>query len=703
MVRLNPFRRSEAKALKEMQHAPGNWSYRYLPRTSYDYAGNVDGRTNSAVQAVTSWIIRNFPEPPLGVWKPDQRGDLQEIVAHPMVQLIENPNPYFAGLLMQQATLSDWLFDGNAYQIKARSAAGRPAELWWVPQSLIQPKWPDGDPSVFISHYEYTPNGRPVNLAPEDVIHFRYGLDPSNPRKGLSPLRSILREVFSDDEASNFSAALLRNFGVPGLVLIPKGGDDATEITPDDADALSLKMDQDLGGDNRGRTRVLRDAFDLHTVGFNPQELDLKALHRLPEERISGIFGVAAIVAGLGAGLDRSTFANFAEAREAATEQNLVPTWRLFAAEYARQLLPDYGDAASLTVRYDTSKVRALQEDENAKSDRLVKQFQGGVTKRSEVRAALGLDTDQEDEVFALPVSVMLIGPGSPAFDSIPAEEEVQEEGAPARLERFRAASKASRRHQAIMTAFGRDRAKVSADFARDLGAAFEELGQDAARAYSSAKAMVPAGVDEKATDPTPEDIKIVLSITNSLDLDGWAEKNLGPIFTTYYQVTGELTYSSVAANLGVDLAWNINDPLAADVIAQGGTRLGLLDIPGDTTEALYRALGDARAAGMGPPDVAKLIGKYVPEGPYVNAGSEYRSLMIARTETHYAQNVASLAAYKESSVVTGVLAFDNQTGYGDEDCVARDGTVFTLEDAAAEIDHPNGTLNWAPVVGTPA
>jgi hypothetical protein len=33
-------------------------------------------------------------------------------------------------------------------------------------------------------------------------VHFRFGLDPDDPRKGYSPLKSVLREVFTDDEAA---------------------------------------------------------------------------------------------------------------------------------------------------------------------------------------------------------------------------------------------------------------------------------------------------------------------------------------------------------------------------------------------------------------------------------------------------------------------------------------------------------------------
>src|SRR5690606_40896371 len=68
-----------------------------------------------------------------------------------------------------------------------------------------------------LSYYDYRPigGGPAVRLPVRDVVHFRQdALDPDNPRKGLSKLRTLLREVWTDEEAANFSASILHNMGV---------------------------------------------------------------------------------------------------------------------------------------------------------------------------------------------------------------------------------------------------------------------------------------------------------------------------------------------------------------------------------------------------------------------------------------------------------------------------------------------------------
>ena len=250
-----------------------------LPRTRFDYARDVNALQNSAVTACVNWLARTFPEAPLVITRPDEFGGRKIDPDHELAGLLHRPNDFYSGPVMLMALVVDYVTTGNAYWLKIRSRTGRVVKLWWVPQSLVEPRWP-ADGSRFISHYDYRAGTLPNRLDPEDIIHFRFGLDPDNPRKGLSPLASVLREIFTDDEAANFSASLLRNLGVPGVILNPKqafGGSD------EEMELVKEKFRETFGGDNRGDVMLMRGPTDVHVLSFSPDQMNLRDLRRFPK------------------------------------------------------------------------------------------------------------------------------------------------------------------------------------------------------------------------------------------------------------------------------------------------------------------------------------------------------------------------------------------------------------------------------------
>jgi len=91
---------------------------------------------------------------------------------------------------------------------------------------------------------------------------------------------------------------------------------------------------------------------------------------------------------------------------------------------------------------------------------------------------------------------------------------------------------------------------------------------------------------------------------------------------------------------------------------------------------------------GLGPADLGDLI-----EGDAIF--DEARSELIARTETALVYNEAALGSYTEFGV-DEVEAID---GDDDAECAERNGNIYTVDEAESIQDHPNGTLDWIPVV----
>ncbi len=416
------------KQLNKFLH-PQTYSSLYLPRTRFNYANQVNGWQSSIIMACVGWIQRTYPEAPIMVQKRGTDEEWVSVPDSPVVGLLDNPNPYYDGLLLQSAFIADLVISGNAYLLKVRSGAGRTVQLWWTPSTLMEPKWPSNG-SEFLSHYDYMPGGAPVKLDPKDVVHFRLGIDPDNLRKGRSPLQSLLREVFTDDEAANMTATLLRNMGVPGLLISP---DKDSSVSPQDADAVKAYVKERTTGDRRGEPLIIGAPTHVEAFGFNPQQMDMKSLRRIPEERISACLGIPAVVAGLGAGLDRSTYSNMAEAREMAYESGIIPLQRIVGSQIKHQLLNEYIDDSELInwrVGYDLSEIRVLQEDEDKLSTRTIAQVNGGVCKVVDAQRILGLPEDDTQDFYLRNFNALTVRSGETGNEQLaPLGEGVKKKG----------------------------------------------------------------------------------------------------------------------------------------------------------------------------------------------------------------------------------------------------------------------------------
>lgn len=355
---------------------------------------------SSAVAACVGWAARAFLEPPLVVQQ-EERDGWRNVPGHPLIAAIHGPT--FAdgetnlnGRRLIQATLPDLLKRGNAYWHILRNASGRVIGFDYLLPGSVSPKCVTGFPQI-LGHYEVSRRSGMQRLEPSEVVHFAIGVDPDDVLLGLSPLESVMREVLTDNEAAVYSHAILRNMGVPAAKVSPKNSGDS--ITAEQAEALKSRFEAGFRGDSRGSLFVSSLPVEYERIGFSPADIDVRTMRRSPEERISAALGIPAVVAGLGAGLERSTFSNMAEAREAATEAFLVPMWRLFADTLTRALADQLGP--NQRIAFDLSEVKALQEDEDARYKRIADAYRAGLIKRSEGKQKLGYDVGPEDEVYA--------------------------------------------------------------------------------------------------------------------------------------------------------------------------------------------------------------------------------------------------------------------------------------------------------------
>lgn len=393
-----------------------------LPNTRFPYGRGVrDGLDSNVVMAPVNWILRNFTEAELRMQRRTKRM-WDPLEDHRVVELIDRPNPYYDGDLLWKATVLSYVLEGDAYWLKVRNAFGEPIQLFYLPHFLVKPK-SSRDGTELISHYEYRPwwGGPKFDIPARDMVHQRFGLDPRDMKHGLSPLKPLLREVFTDDEAANFSATILRNMGVPGGVIAPSDG--SALPNSDDIEEMREYMKSAFSGDKRGEWLVLGSPTKIEHFGFDPQALMIGNLRDIAEERVCAMLGIPAAVVGFGAGLQQTKVgATMKELRRLAWTSCLQPMQRSLARQVSGELIPEFqSQDRRFRLWFDVSSVPAFQEEETELTRRILMQVEKGVLRVDRAQEQLGLEIDENQAVYLRPIgSIAVPADGSPPAPPTP-------------------------------------------------------------------------------------------------------------------------------------------------------------------------------------------------------------------------------------------------------------------------------------------
>ncbi len=372
-----------------------------VPLRLADRAWNVSADNNSIVMAATRWVMRNVTEPSIIAQRWDSgENSWEEMDFHVAEEVMRRPNELKGARrrLLQGFALS-WVLDGNAYALIDRAGPrGMVNRLEYLPHTACDPIMGQGPGEAAVLGYRIWRWGRSETVPVDRVLHLADGIDPTCTAKGLSPMKCLMRSVLTDHEIHDYSLAIMQNFGVTSGLVSPAS--DTASFSRESADDFKKKWFETTTGARRGEPIVSAIPVKVDQLGLSPESMAIDKLARLPEQRITAVLGLPAIVCGVGAGLERSTFANYAEARRAACSDYLVPLWNAWSEDFTDQILPLAGGRDGERLWFDQTEVRELQEDENKRHERVRLNYKEGLLLRSEARSAIGYDPLAGDEVY---------------------------------------------------------------------------------------------------------------------------------------------------------------------------------------------------------------------------------------------------------------------------------------------------------------
>lgn len=360
----------------------------FIGNSYYDLATGAYAK-NELVYACIAAITRQFNEAPLTVYN---RKSGEKMPKHPLSLLFENPAPMMKAsrFTFWEDALMHYLIAGNMYVMKIRggvSGTGKIKELMLLRPDLVEIK----TTGLQVTHYVYNTS---VNIAVDDMIHVRTS-NPLSPFIGMPPMQAAVRQIASDNEATDFTHATMKNRGNAPGVMVKLPGDLPDK---DQLQRMRAQWRQSYSGDNRGGVMFMSNGGEAMTLALNMRDLTMPDLRDLTEARICGIFGVPPIVVGAVVGLKRSTFANYAEARQSFVQDTIIPLQKKLCAELDIELAAEFGnDIYIASDLSDVSSLTGIRQTEFTNSDLGV---QHGWLTVNEARVRSGYGRVQGGDVF---------------------------------------------------------------------------------------------------------------------------------------------------------------------------------------------------------------------------------------------------------------------------------------------------------------
>jgi HK97 family phage portal protein len=588
---------------------------------------------NEVVYAGIQEITSSLAEAPLQALDSDN----VPVDSDPTIELLKRPNPFMSGYEFWELTVNHLYLSGNAYWFKMRTGRNKIKEIWPLRPDRLRVV-PDAE--NFIKGYIYNLDGQNHFIKKEDILHFKL-CNPTNEFVGMSPLRPAVRQIATDNDATDFSKVMLQNGGVPsGILRIPE------PLSREARDRIKSQWKQAYGGSGRGEIAVLEGDTSFEQISLDMQSLAFADLRNISESRILMCLGVPPILIGAKVGLDRATYANYKEARASFWEETISALQRRLTAklETDKDLNP-----RGRRFHFDISKVPAMSEQRQQKFTNAITGLQNGLLTQDEARAEIGLEPAQS------PIEI-------PAMSEEGKEEIGQEKGLEAELETKQAELDLLRDSLGTLSAadkfFDRFEHWAKKEFKKQ-GRQFASLMDEV---LSTSKAL--------EDDLNVADLNMDKLLGKAADLElTWAkdvQDSVSPIMRGLMKEAGE------DASAKLDIAFDISNAETLNFVREQEYRFAN-SVGKHSGQQIQTAIKNAIESGSTLGELKSDL-----KNRFAGKMADNRAAMIARTETIRAANEGSRAAYKSAGVVKmRWLASSDPCPY----CSGLNGKVVSVED----------------------
>jgi len=333
-------------------------------------------------------------------------GGREQVSTHPILDLINKPNPTQSWTAIIHANIAFLQISGNMYfeAVAPENGMnqGTPNELWTKRPDRM--KVIPGTTGVI--GYEHEVNGQkfrwPVNFVTQQsaILHIKL-FHPLNDWYGMSPIEAAAKGIDIHNQANAWNISLLQNNANPGGILSTD-----QELQDTQVNRLGKLIKEKWAGvANAGKPIVLWNGMKWQSLGFSPKDMDWITAQNTTARDIAHAFGYPPFLLGLPG---NSTFNNMESAKLWLWENVVVFYLNLLRGELNNWLIPKFPNSEGLELDYDLSQVPALASRRDARVQK-AKDLEGIAT-INERREIVGLSKRSDGDVVLVPLNLVPLG-----------------------------------------------------------------------------------------------------------------------------------------------------------------------------------------------------------------------------------------------------------------------------------------------------
>ena len=302
-------------------------------------------------------ISKNVGSVPFNLFR-GSGSERKEIEEHPLLDLLERPNPMQSRAQFMATVSGFMLIAGNSWIERVGPRSRPPRELWTKrPDRMKVIPGKRGTPMAYtfqISHGQSVDwlvnqlNGQ------SEILHMK-SFHPTDDWYGMSPIEAATYSIDQHNESGRWNMWRLQNDARPSgaLVIDPKS---ATGLDDTQFQRLKAQIETQMSGpEAAGRPLLLEGGMDWKEMGLNAKDMDwLEGRHTAARE-VAMAFGMPPQMLGIPGD---NTHANMEESRLWLWEQTILPMLDFILSELNWWLTPLFGK--DLTLAFDLDDVPAL-------------------------------------------------------------------------------------------------------------------------------------------------------------------------------------------------------------------------------------------------------------------------------------------------------------------------------------------------------